>query len=58
MCRNCTKPKQMLIINHELQESATFITPWTALGIGTMLFHCRHAVGSSEGTLGITGVWA
>lgn len=47
----------MLIIDHELQESATFITPWTALGIGTVLFHFEHDVGSSEGTLGITGVW-
>lgn len=56
MCRNCTKLKHMLIINHELQKSATFIKPWTALGIETMLFHFRHDVGSSEGTLGITGV--
>lgn len=48
----------MLIINLELQESATFITPWDALVIGTKLFHFRHNVGSGEGTLGITGVWA
>lgn len=38
MCRNCIKPKRMLIINHELQESATFITPWTVAGIGTCCF--------------------
>lgn len=55
MCRNCTKPKPLLIINHELQESASFITAWTVLGIGTRLFHFRGDVRSSQGTLGRTG---
>lgn len=47
----------MLMINHVSQESATLITPRTALGIEILLLHFRHDVRSSKGALGITGVW-
>lgn len=44
------------MINHVSQESGTFITPRTALGIETLLLHFRRDVGSSVGTMGIDGV--
>lgn len=47
----------MLMINQVSQESATLITPRTALGIETLLLHFRLNVGSSDGAKGITGVW-
>lgn len=47
----------MLMINHVSQESATLITPRTALGIEIMLLDFRHDVRSSKGALGIAGVW-
>lgn len=47
----------MLMINHVSQESATLITPGTALGIEIVLLHLRHDVRSSKGALGIAGVW-
>lgn len=46
----------MLTINHVLQESATLITPRTALGIEILLLNFRHDVRSSKGQMGITGV--
>lgn len=47
----------MLMINHVSQESATLITPRTALGIEILLLHFRHEVRSSKGAKGIAGVW-
>lgn len=37
------------MINHVSQESATCITPRTALGFETLLLHFRRDVGSSVG---------
>lgn len=45
------------MINQVSQESATLITPRTALGIKILLLHFRHDVRSSKGAMGIAGVW-
>lgn len=39
----------MLMINHVSQESATLITPRTALGIEILLLHFRHDVQRGNG---------